>query len=260
MYNKISFETSDFFHSNIISYGFFSRNGGFSKKPFNTLNCSSSLGDSVSNVKKNIKLALKILNLKNNSLIIGNQIHSNKIILINDNTKLKNKHVADGFVTANKNISLGILTADCAPVFFYDPLLKIIGAAHAGWKGSYHNICKSIVKSMIKLKSKPKDIKVIIGPHISFKNYEVNKNFYLKFTKDKIIYKKFFYKDGLNKYYFSLSEILQYQLKKLRVIDVYHINEDTYANKHKYFSHRRSYHLNESKTGRMINIIGFLND
>ena len=62
MYNKISFETSDFFNSNIISYGFFSRNGVLSKKPFNTLNCSSSLGDSVSNVKKNIKLSLNILN------------------------------------------------------------------------------------------------------------------------------------------------------------------------------------------------------
>ena len=64
------------------------------------------------------------------------------------NKIFKNRLVGDGFFTSKNNIALGILTADCAPVFVYDKKLKIIGAAHAGWKGAYKGIIKKLIFSI----------------------------------------------------------------------------------------------------------------
>ena len=256
MKNKVFFLKSKLFKHNGVIYGFFSRNGGISPKPFNTLNCSKNTNDLKNNVNKNIKKALSSLNAVNQKLIIANQYHSNKIIIIKN--RLKKSYRADGFVTKNNNIFLGILTADCAPVFFYDPILKIIGAAHIGWKGCLKNICKSVTESMKNIGSKNTNIEAIIGPCINFRNYEVGRDLYLKFSKKNKEYKKFFIKKANHKYLFNLSSSIEYQLKKLRILRVILCNEDTYSNNEKYFSHRRSKMKEESNTGRMINIIGFL--
>ena len=205
---------------------------------------------------KILKAALSSLNTVNQKFIIANQYHSNKIIIIKN--RLKKSYRADGFVTKNNNIFLGILTADCAPVFFYDPILKIIGAAHIGWKGCLKNICKSVTESMKNIGSKNTNIEAIIGPCINFRNYEVGRDLYLKFSKKNKEYKKFFIKKANHKYLFNLSSSIEYQLKKLRILRVILCNEDTYSNNEKYFSHRRSKMKEESNTGRMINIIGFL--
>ena len=255
MNKKIKYLKSKFFSNNKISYGFFSRNGGFSSNPYNTLNCSLSNGDLKKNVKKNIRLATSTLDINFKNLIIGNQYHSNKVIIINK--ILSKKYKGDGFVTKNKNIALGILTADCAPILFYDSKNNIIGAAHAGWRGCFKNICNSIILSMKKLGSDNYDIKAIIGPCINYKNYDVDKNMYIKFIKKNRNYGKFFKKKSKTKYKFSLEAAIEYQLKKLKIKKIIKLNEDTYSNKSKYFSHRRSFKDNKIKTGRMINIIGF---
>ena len=72
---------------------------------------------------------------------------------------------------------MGILTADCAPIFFYDPKKKIIGAAHAGWRGAYKRITKKIINFYLKNGSNLKDIYIVIGPCISQRNYEVKNDF-----------------------------------------------------------------------------------
>jgi len=255
MKNKINFLKSKFFKHNEITYGFFSRNGGISSKPFNTLNCSNNTSDHKSNVNKNIKKALNSLKFNNQKLIIANQYHSNKIIIIKN--KFNKTYKADGFIAKNNNIFLGILTADCAPVFFYDPVLKIIGAAHIGWKGCLKNICNSVIKSMKKIGSKNTNIEAIIGPCINVKNYEVDEVLYRKFTKSNKQYKKFFIKEPNHKYLFNLTSGIEYQLTRLKIQRIILCNEDTYSNSRKYFSHRRSKSNGENNTGRMINIIGF---
>ena len=89
----------------------------------------------------------------------------------------KNKLKGDALITNLKNIALGILTADCAPIFIYDNKKKIIYAIHAGWKGDYKGILSKVIKFLLKKGSKLKDINEIIGPCISKKNYEVKKDF-----------------------------------------------------------------------------------
>ena len=73
------------------------------------------------------------------------QLHSNKIFFINKISK--KKLLGDGLITNIKNIAIGILTADCAPILFYDPKKNIIGAAHVGWKGAYKKIGKKMISN-----------------------------------------------------------------------------------------------------------------
>ena len=83
-----------------------------------------------------------------------------------------------------KNIGISILTADCAPILFYDPIKKIIGCAHSGWKGALNGIVKNTVKKFNELNSKNQDLIVIVGPCIGKESYEVQKDFYLATAAD----------------------------------------------------------------------------
>ena len=84
-------------------------------------------------------------------------------------------------VSQVKNVGIGILTADCAPILFYDPKKKIIGCAHAGWKGAFNGVIQNTVKKFNELNSNNKDIIAVIGPCISKKNYEVKQDLFNKF-------------------------------------------------------------------------------
>ena len=94
---------------------------------------------------------------------------------------VKNKLTADAIVSEVKNIGISILTADCAPILFYDTKKKIIGCTHSGWKGALHGIIKNTVKKFNELNSDNNDLIAVIGPCISRKNYEVKKDFFAKF-------------------------------------------------------------------------------
>ena len=78
-------------------------------------------------------------------------------------------------ITSKKKFALGILTADWAPVFIYDPKKKIISAIHAGWKGAYKRILYKAIYEFKKKGSNIKELNVVIGPCISKRNYEVKK-------------------------------------------------------------------------------------
>ena len=245
------------FNNKEIVLGFFSRNWGYSKKNFYSLNCSFSSGDKKYLVKKNIENTKKILNLKKTKLKIINQVHSNKVITINKNNFSK-KFKGDGMITKDKKISIAILTADCCPVFIYDKDSSFISCLHIGWKGCYKNIIKNAIKKIIKIQPQYKKIFAITGPCLSKKNFEVDINFKNKFQKKHSSYYKFFFKDKIkNKYFFDMIGLINFQLKNNGIKNIENIKIDTYQHKKLFFSHRRSTHHNDLPTGRMINIIGF---
>ena len=128
-----------------IKHGFFTRLDGFSKKQYKSLNCSISNGDNEKIVSKNKFKTLKDLNLDKQKLILIKQTHSSKVIRINQKN-IKNKFEADGMITSLKNIVLGVLTADCAPIFIYDNKNKFVCCLHSGWKGTLNNISKNAIK------------------------------------------------------------------------------------------------------------------
>mgnify|MGYP006140810509 CR=1 FL=1 len=243
--------------NNNISFGFFTRNGGYSKGNFNSLNCNKSSEDTKVKIIKNIKKAQNQLKLNSKFLKTVHQFHSNKVIVINKSNMYKN-FKADGLITQERSISIAVLTADCCPIFLFDKDASFISCLHAGWRGAYKNIINGSLKKILKIQQDKKKINVVIGPCINKKNFEVENVFKNKFIKKDKNYKKFFSNSSnKDKSLFDIRALIKYQLLENGIKNIKNIDLDTYSNKNLFFSHRRSTHQNRLPTGRMINIIGF---
>jgi len=107
-----------------LKHCFFSRKNGFSKGLYASLNCGLGSDDKKENVLKNLNLVSKKIGCKNELLITLNQIHSNKVVYFEKESSIKNKLLGDAIVTKIKNVGIGILAADCAPILLYDPKKK----------------------------------------------------------------------------------------------------------------------------------------
>ena len=237
-----------------IKHGFFNSEGGISKNIYKSLNCGLGSKDKTVNVKKNLELVKKKIKNPNGNIFLLNQIHSNKFIYIDKKRSFKSKPKADAVITNQRNLPIGILTADCAPILLCDQREKIIAAIHAGWKGAYKGIIDRVIKFMIKKGSKPHHIIAVIGPSISIDNYEVQNDFKNKFLK-KDSRNKIFFKIKGKKLFFDLSKYIKSMLLKNKIKKIEKIKIDTFDVKNKFFSARRALNLKHDDYGRNISII-----
>ena len=234
-----------------INHGFFNSFGGVSSGIYKSLNCGIGSKDKKKNIIKNLKIVTNRVGGKKKIALL-HQIHSNKIHFIKKISK--KKLVGDGLITKSKGLMIGVLTADCAPIIFFDPNKNIIGIAHAGWKGAYKKIALEMIKKFKKNGSKLKDIIAVIGPCISQKNYEVKNDFKAKFISQSLR-NKIFFKNIKNKIYFDLKSYIFQQLKNEGVDNVELIKKDTFCTKNNFFSARRSLKNKINDYGRNISII-----
>ena len=239
---------------NSIKHGFFNRKGGVSLGIYKSLNCGIGSKDKKSNVLKNLKIICEKIGCSKKKLILLNQTHSSKFRFIDKDYKFNNKRIkADALITDVKNVAISILTADCAPILFYDSQREIIGAVHAGWKGAYKKIIPKIIKYLLKKGSNLKNLHFVIGPAISKKNYEVGTEFEKKFYKQDKKNSKYF-TNIKNRIFFSLNDYIKGQLENLGIINIEIIKKDTYNRKNNFFSYRRS-KKNNHDYGRNISVI-----
>ncbi len=236
---------------NNINHGFFNRLGGVSSGIYKSLNCGIGSKDKKKNIIKNLNIVTKKVGAEK-KIILLYQIHSNKIHYVKKVSK--KKLLGDGLITNKKGIAIGILTADCAPILFFDHRKNIIGAVHSGWKGAYKKIVLKMVNSFKKRGSKLSDIFAVIGPCISQNNYEVKKDFKSKFLKQNPKNKNYF-KFTKNKIYFDLKGYILRQLKTAGINNTEIIKKDTFDPKNKFFSARRSLKKKVNDYGRNISII-----
>jgi len=236
----------------MIRHGFFNRFGGVSKGIYKGLNCGLGSDDKIRDVKKNIEKVCKKIGCNKNNLVLLDQIHSNNVYKISKIPKKKLK--GDSLITNKKGIPLGILTADCAPVFIYDPINNLIGALHAGWKGAYKKIVYTTLRKFESSGSNFKNLLVVIGPCIGKENYEVRNDFLDKFINQDISNKKFF-KIKRDKIYFSLKDYIKEQFVKSGVKNIEIIRKDTYKLSNNLFSARRSIKNKLHDYGRNISVI-----
>tara|TARA_B100000787_G_scaffold164695_1_gene147696 strand:- start:456 stop:1229 length:774 start_codon:yes stop_codon:yes gene_type:complete len=238
-----------------VKHAFFNRLGGKSKGIYKSLNCGLNSSDNKNDVLMNLKIVIKKVEAYSKKITLPNQAHTNKFYFISKKSKVKaTKFKGDALITDKKNLPLGVLTADCAPILLHDQKKKMIAAVHAGWKGAYGGIVINVIKFMIKNGCTPKNMTAVIGPCISIKNYEVKQDFIKKFIK-KDEKNKIFFKKINNKIYFSLKKYIYYQLKRLDIKNIDIINKDTFNVKNNFFSSRRSTSQNENDYGRNISII-----
>ncbi len=235
-----------------LKHCFFSRKGGFSKGLYRSLNCGKGSKDSKKIINKNINYVSKKIGVKSFNLVLMHQTHSNRVLEIKKKN-YKRKIFSDAMITKNKGVALGVLTADCVPILLFDKKSKIIGCIHAGWKGALSGIIKNTIKK-IKIIGGSNKIFAAVGPCIGKSNYEVDKNFYKKFTAKSKKNKKYFKKKNNTKDLFDLRKFVTDKLLEFKV-KVDQVNMDTFRDNSNFFSYRRSTKLRQKDYGRCISVI-----
>ncbi|MES2677765.1 MAG: peptidoglycan editing factor PgeF [Pseudomonadota bacterium] len=192
-------------------------------------------------------------------VVLIDQIHSADVVVIDDESKIPsatNRPKADAIVTNLKNLIIGLFTADCTPILFFDEKNSVIGAAHAGWPGAFKNITDNTISKMLEIGAQIENIKVVIGPTIRQKSYEISQEFYDRFVAENSANKKFFI-DGkrAGHYMFDLPGYVKEKLQNAGIKNIFDEEIDTYSQPEKLFSYRRSTHLQEADCGRNISVI-----
>lgn len=148
-------------------HGFSTRHGGISKPPFDTLNFGGH-EDAPDAISHNRNKALAVLGLNEDLVCRLKQVHGTTVHLATPGVL-----EGDGLVTNVPHLALAIGTADCYPILFHDATNHVIGAAHAGWRGTVGKIVAEVLLQMRALGANPATTQVAIGPGISTDKFEV---------------------------------------------------------------------------------------
>src|SRR5581483_6531937 len=128
-----------------IRHAFFTRRGGVSGGMFASLNCGFGSRDAPADVAENRAIAASRLGVAADRLVSCHQVHGTTAITVENPWRREATPRADAIVTATPGIALGVLAADCAPVLFADPEVRVIGAAHGGWRGALAGVMEATV-------------------------------------------------------------------------------------------------------------------
>lgn len=183
------------------------------------------------------------------------QIHSN--ICITVTRRSMQMQEGDAMVTRSPKVLLCVKTADCVPIIFMEERRRVIGVAHAGWKGALNGIIPSTIDAMLALGANLENIKAIIGPAIQQDSYEVSEEFLKEFLKESTNNIVFFKSSVKTTHYqFDLPAYVMHKLKLHGINDILDMKKDTYANEKDFYSYRRSTHRCEKLDGHVLSVVG----
>jgi YfiH family protein len=239
-----------------VAHGFFGRRGGVSQGMFASLNCGFGSSDDAEHVGENRERAARRLGVSGDRLLTAYQIHSAEVVVVAAPWARGSQPKADAMVTRERNIALGILAADCAPVLFADADAQIIGAAHAGWKGAITGVVAATVEAMEKIGAARRRIVATVGPCISQASYEVGAEFRDRFVATDGANALFFAPGNrAGHWQFDLPTYVGRRLMDLGLKAVSVLDRCTYVNEADYFSFRRTTHRTEPDYGRNLSAI-----
>jgi polyphenol oxidase len=239
-----------------IRHAFFTRDGGVSEGIFASLNCGLGSGDDKDKVLENRRRAAAALDRATDELVTCYQVHSPQVAIVDRPWRREDRPRADAMVTRMPGIALGILTADCVPVLFADAEARIIGAAHAGWRGAVSGVLEATVTAMTNLGAAPKRIAATIGPCIAQPSYEVGPEFSAPFLAEDAANAAFFVAAARTGHFlFDLPGYVARRLARLGLTRVMRTGGDTAAEPDRFFSYRRSCLKKEPDYGREISAI-----
>ena len=204
--------------------------------------------------EKNVTNFLSIVGIDRWKLILAKQTHSNHIAIVT-NTKKNIFEDTDGFITKKKNIVLGIITADCYPVFFYDPKRLVIGILHAGYKGIIERIVVHMLDVLGDMGCIAEDIIVGVGPGIGQCCYNVAKERIDLFNETLQYPNMFIQKNG--EYFLDLQYIILQELESHGIPDknIESANLCTKDNTDKFYSYRA---YDNTGKGQFLSYIGLV--
>lgn len=242
-----------------IRHAFFTRKGGVSEGLYDSLNGGLGSGDQPERVAENRLRMCTALGLEADRLVSLYQVHSAEVVKVEAPFPLDQRPKADAMVTRVPGIALGIATADCGPILFADPENRVVGAAHAGWKGALTGVVGATVAAMEDLGAKRRSIVAVLGPTISQASYEVGPDFVARFCAEAPGMERFLGPGrGPDHRQFDLPGFILARLAEAEVGEATALNLCTYADADRFYSFRRTTHRKEPDYGRLISAIALL--
>ncbi len=237
-----------------IRHGYFTRGGGVSRGIYRGLNVGLGSNDDREKVDENRRRVANWFRLPVERLATVHQIHSPDVVMVDQNYSGARPQ-ADAMVTATPGIALGVLAADCGPILFADAENRVIGAAHAGWKGALTGVLENTVTAMVALGARREAIVACLGPSISQANYEVGPEFVDRFVGHDPAYEQYFSPSSRPGH--AMFDLKGLTIDRLHAAGVKAESLDlcTYPDAERFFSYRRTTHAKEPDYGRQISAI-----
>jgi YfiH family protein len=238
-----------------VEHGFFTREGGVSTGIYASLNCGVGSKDDRTSVAENRARVAAGVGASPEQLASPFQVHGTTVAMVDVAWPAGERPRADALVTDKSGIALAIGTADCGPILLADTEARVIGAAHAGWRGALTGVAESVVAAMETRGARRHRIVAALGPTISGANYEVGPELVATFLADDPANERFFRPSGRNGH--SLFDLPGYIVARLTAAGVRatSLGLCTYADPERFFSYRRTTHRGEPDYGRHLSAI-----
>jgi polyphenol oxidase len=239
-----------------IRHAFFTRAGGVSDGVYASLNGGIGSSDAAPNVVTNRARMASSLGVPPERLLTCYQVHAPDAVVAVAPWDAAARPRADAMVTATPGLAIGISTADCGPVLFADPDARVIGAAHAGWRGALAGVTDSTIAAMERLGAVRARITAAIGPMIRQPNYETGPDLHERFLAADRGNARFFQPSArAGHFMFDLADYVAARLAAAGIGTIEDVDACTYADPERFFSYRRMTHRAEPDYGRHVNAI-----
>jgi YfiH family protein len=239
-----------------IRHGFFTRAGGVSDGLYASLNGGIGSRDAPAKVAENRARMAAALGVGPDRLVTAYQIHSPDVVIAAAPWTPDTRPRADAIVTTCPGLAIGVSTADCGPVLFADASARVVGAAHAGWRGAFTGVLEATIDTMERLGAERARLVVALGPMIRQQNYEVGPEFIAQFQAADGANARFFTPSRRAGHaLFDLAGYIAARLAAAGIRQIEDVGRCTYADPKDFFSYRRSTHVGEPDYGRHVNAI-----
>lgn len=239
----------------LVRVGFSTREGGVSEGYYSSMNLRWNCDDSHENVLENFKRITAVLGIDYRDTVHSKQVHEDVVMTVGEKdkgngiTRENAYESADALITNEKGVAIATSFADCTPVFFIDPVKRVIALAHSGWRGTVKRISVRVVEKMISdYGTKAQDIIAAIGPSIQQECFEVGDEvaeiFISEFGEETV-------KKINGRFHVSMQTAIKKQLNEIGVTNIDDCGICTYCNSELLFSHRKT-------NGRRGNMCAFM--
>ena len=239
-----------------IRHGFFTRHGGVSQGCYATLNGGLGSHDNAESIAENRARMAAALAVEPHCLLTAYQTHSPDVVIAEAPWPPPARPRADAIVTRTPGLAIGVTTADCGPILFADAEARVIGAAHAGWRGALAGIVEATLAAMERLGAERGRVRAALGPMIRQGNYEVGPDLIERFAAADGGNARFFRKAPRDGHaLFDLAAYIGMRLARAGIRQFEDLGLCTYADAARFFSFRRSTHRAEADYGRHVSAI-----
>jgi YfiH family protein len=239
-----------------IRHAFFTREGGVSSGLYASLNGGVGSNDNADHVRENRARMAAALGVAPQNFLTAYQIHSPDVVTADKPWSHEDRPRVDAIVTRTPGLAIGVSTADCGPVLFSDAHARVIGAAHAGWRGAFTGVIEATLSAMEKLGAERNRIRVVLGPLIRQASYEVGPEFVARFAEADTANARFFAPSERSGHaWFDLPGYIAHRVERAGIRQFEDLGLCTYSDPERFYSYRRTTQQAEPDYGRHINAI-----